>query len=91
MPRAAVENNRLSLRIRSGDKATIMRASAIAGTGMTDFMLRSSLRAARDLIAESDRIALSPRDSRRVLELIENPPAPNARLRAAARALPRRK
>ena len=32
---------------------------------------------------------LSERDSLRVLNLLENPPAPNARLLAAARTLPK--
>jgi uncharacterized protein (DUF1778 family) len=32
---------------------------------------------------------LSERDSLRVLDLLENPPAPNAKLLAAARALPK--
>ena len=39
--------------------------------------------------AERDRLdrSLSERDSLRVLELLENPPAPNARLLAAAEAI----
>ncbi|MGD0775420.1 MAG: DUF1778 domain-containing protein [Candidatus Solibacter sp.] len=39
---------------------------------------------------EADRVRLSERDSLRVLELLENPLEPNARLLAAAQALPRR-
>lgn len=35
-----------------------------------------------------DHICLSELDSLRVLELLENPPAPNAKLLAAARRLP---
>jgi uncharacterized protein (DUF1778 family) len=48
------------------------------------------LRAAKAVIAEADRVRLSARDSLRVLDLLENPPKPNARLLAAAKALPRR-
>jgi len=36
------------------------------------------------------RVKLSRRDSLRVLDLLENPPAPNAKLRRAARAMPDR-
>jgi uncharacterized protein (DUF1778 family) len=35
-------------------------------------------------------VQLSERDSLRVLALLENPPEPNARLLAAAQAVPRR-
>jgi uncharacterized protein (DUF1778 family) len=39
---------------------------------------------------EADHVKLSGRDSLRVLDLLEGPPEPNAKLLAAARALPRR-
>jgi uncharacterized protein (DUF1778 family) len=35
-------------------------------------------------------VQLSTRDSLRVLDMLENPPAPNAKLLAAARTLPKR-
>lgn len=89
MPRVAVENNsRVALRIRPEDKARIMRAAALEHTDMTDFILRNVLRAAEAVIGQSERVMLSERDSLRVLELLENPPSPNARLMAAAQALP---
>ena len=40
-------------------------------------------------VAAGDHITLSERDSLQVFNLLENPPAPNAKLLAAARALPR--
>ncbi|MBZ5642693.1 MAG: DUF1778 domain-containing protein [Acidobacteriia bacterium] len=92
MPRVAVENNsRMSLRIRAEEKALLLRAVALKHTDLTDFVLRHALRAARDVIEEADHLQLSERDSLRVLELLENPPSPNARLVAAARALPKRR
>ncbi len=90
MPRAAInDNSRVALRIRTADKALIMRAVALAQTDMTDFILRTALREAQLVIEEHERVKLSQRDSRRVLDLLENPPAPNAKLRKAARALPK--
>jgi uncharacterized protein (DUF1778 family) len=41
------------------------------------------------VIEESERIILSERDSLLVLNLLENPPAPNARLWAAIKAMPK--
>ena len=91
MPRAAVEDNsRMSLRIRPEEKALLLRAVALNHTDLTDFVLSHALRAAKDVIKEADRVQLSARDSVRVLEMLENPPAAKAKLRAAARALPRR-
>jgi uncharacterized protein (DUF1778 family) len=91
MPRVAVEDNsRVSLRIRPEEKALLLRAVALSHTDLTDFVLRHALRAAKDAVEEADHVRLSERDSLRVLDLLEHPPAPNARLLAAARALPER-
>ena len=47
---------------------------------------RMSLRIrAEDVIEEAEHVQLSERDSLRVLDLLENPPAPNAKLLAAAK------
>lgn len=89
MPRAAVEsNNRMSLRIRAEEKAVLLRAVALKHTDLTDFVLDNALRAAKDVIREAEHLQLTGRDSLRLLKLLENPPAPNARLMAAARRLP---
>jgi uncharacterized protein (DUF1778 family) len=91
MPRLAVEDNsRMSLRIRPEDKALLLRAVALNHTDLTDFVLQHALLAAKAVIEEADRLQLSRRDSLRVLDLLENPPAPNANLLASARALPKR-
>ncbi len=91
MPRVAVEgNSRMSLRIRAEEKAMLLRAVALKHTDLTDFVIRHALRAAKDVIEEADHVRLSERDSLRVLDLLENPPSPNAKLMAAAQALPRR-
>jgi uncharacterized protein (DUF1778 family) len=91
MPRIAVDDNkRINLRIRPEQKATLMRAAALRNTDLTDFVLRPALREARRVIQEAEQIVLSERDSLLVLDLLENPPAPNAKLRAAIKALPKR-
>ena len=92
MPRIAVEDNsRMSLRIRAEEKALLLRAVALNHTDLTDFVIRHAVRAAKAVIEEADHVQLSERDSLRVLDLLENPPAPNAKLLAAARALPKRR
>lgn len=89
MPRVAVQDsNRMSLRIHPADKALLLRAAAHRQTDLTTFVLRHAVEAARTVIAEAEQLALSERDSLRVLDALENPPPPNARLLAAAGALP---
>jgi uncharacterized protein (DUF1778 family) len=89
MPRTAIDNNsRMSLRIRREDKALLMRAVAYQHTDLTDFVLRNAIQAAEAVIAQAERVLLTERDSLRVLDALENPPRPNAKLLAAAKALP---
>ena len=89
MPRIAIkDNSRISLRIRPNDKALLMRAVAYTHTDLTDFVLRNAMQAAKAVIAQAEQVLFSERDSLRVLDALENPPAPNAKLLAAAHALP---
>ncbi len=89
MPRTVVDNtNRMNLRVRPEQKAVLVRAAALRNTDLTDFVLQPALREAAAVIEAADRLKLSERDSLRVLALLENPPAPNAKLRAAAAAMP---
>ncbi len=91
MPRVAVEDNsRMSLRIRSEEKTLLLRAVALQHTDLTDFVVQHAIRAAKNVIEESEQVQLSGRDSLLVLDLLENPPAPNAKLLAAAQGLPQR-
>jgi uncharacterized protein (DUF1778 family) len=81
----------MSLRIRSEEKALLLRAVALNHTDLTDFVLSHALLAAKAVVEAADHVKLSARDSLRVLNVLENPPAPNAKLRAAARALPKQR
>jgi uncharacterized protein (DUF1778 family) len=92
MPRLAVEDNsRMSLRIPAEEKTILLRAAALKRTDLTDFVRQHSLKAAKEVIEEAERLELSERDSLRVLALLEKPPKPNARLLAGAKFLRKRK
>lgn len=88
MPRAAIENNRYAMRIGATEKSRLMRAAALEQTDLKDFILRSALRAADKVIAHAEVVRLSEKDTKLLLDLLDNPPPPNARLLAAAKALP---
>ncbi len=86
MTRALTESGRIELRLRPEDKATLTRAATLNRVDLTGYILRSVLPRARADIAEAERVNLSERDSLRVLDLLENPPAANERLIRAAKA-----
>lgn len=89
MPRVAVDTSeRMNLRVKPEVKARLVRAAALRHTDLTEFVTRTALREADAVIEAAEHVKLSERDSLRVLELLENPPAPNEKMRTAARALP---
>ncbi len=92
MPRVAVEDNkRMSLRISPEEKAILLRAAVLKNKDLSEFVRQQSVEAAKAVIRDEEHVSLSRRDSLRVLELLENPPKPNAKLVSAAKALPKRK
>jgi len=89
MPRAAVDDNqRMNLRVSAETKAKLVRAATLRDTDLTNFVTQTALREAEAVIEAAEAVRLSARDHARILELLENPPKPNAKLRAAIAALP---
>lgn len=89
VPRAAIDDSkRMNLRISPDVKAKLVRAAALRNTDLTNFVTQTALREAEAVIQEAEVVKLSDRDYKRVLELLETPPRPNARMRAAIAALP---
>jgi uncharacterized protein (DUF1778 family) len=92
MPRPAAENtNRFPMQIPPAEKARLMRAAALERTSLKDFVLRNALLAAEAVIEKAERVSLDEEQTRFILDLLDNPPKPNAKLQAAARALAARK
>ena len=90
MPQIPVEtNDRMSLRIASEEKSLLMRAAALQHSNLTEFVIRNVVSIAHKVVSENERLALTERDSLHVLALLDNPPAPNDKLMAAAFALPK--
>lgn len=82
------QNSRVSLRVRADRKALLRRAASIRQCSLTDFVVETAIRAAEETIEQAERVVLSERDSLLVMAALENPPAPNEKLRRAAQALP---
>lgn len=75
---------RLEARISRDQKELFQRAE-LQGRTLTDFVVNSLEQAAVRTIEESELIRLSADDSRMFAETLLSPPAPNRKLRTAAR------
>lgn len=79
------QRERLEARLSPEQKALLERAAALEGRSLTDFVVDSAQSAALETIQRHEVIALSARDSLIFAEALMHPPAPNERLRTAAR------
>jgi uncharacterized protein (DUF1778 family) len=89
MTTASARTDRIELRATRAEKQLISEAAAHEQLDVTRFIMRNVLPVARGVVERSERIVLSNRDSRRVLQLLEKPPKPTAALIAAAKRLPK--
>ncbi|MGF1640938.1 MAG: DUF1778 domain-containing protein [Rhodospirillales bacterium] len=76
---------RIELRASKEEKRLLATAAAYERLDVTSFIMRTVLPAARNVVDRAERIVLSERDSVRVLELLETPPAPTPALLDAVR------
>lgn len=87
MTRSAVNaTSRIELRVRADQKAMIAKAAALRNLDLTGFIMNAVMPEAESIIERSEKIVLSERDSKRFLELLENPPPPTERLVRAMKA-----
>jgi uncharacterized protein (DUF1778 family) len=84
-------DDRIELRATKEEKRLLAAAAAHERLDVTSFIMRNVLPTARDIVDRAERIVLSERDSKRVLELLEHPPKPTPALLAAARRRAARK
>lgn len=78
-------DDRIELRTTQDEKRLLTAAAAHERLDVTSFIMRAALPVARDVVERAEHISLSERDSLRVLDLLENPPASTPALLAAAR------
>ncbi|WP_235025272.1 type II toxin-antitoxin system TacA family antitoxin [Caballeronia terrestris] len=90
MPRAAIDDNqRMNLRVPPEVKSRLTRAASLNHVDLTSFVTQAALREADAVIAAAEQIKLTEDSYKRVLALLEDPPEPNGKLLAAARAMPK--
>ncbi|KAF1695652.1 DUF1778 domain-containing protein [Pseudoxanthomonas koreensis] len=74
---------RLDLRLSPADKARIARAADLRGVPLSAFVRDAVLREAESIMAAELTVTLSVEESRRLLEALDAPFQPNARLKKA--------
>ena len=82
--RSDKRDDRIELRASREQKRLLTAAAAYEKLDVTTFVMRTTLPAAEKIVARNERIALSERDTLRILDLLDHPPAPPPALRAAA-------
>lgn len=79
------KEQRINLRASAAVKNTLVRAAAVSGRSLSDFIVASALDAAHSAIENHERLSLSAEDREVFLNAIFNAPAPNKELRNAAK------
>ncbi|MDQ1302624.1 MAG: hypothetical protein QG595_607 [Pseudomonadota bacterium] len=83
MGTAADKQDRIGARVPREVYETLCRAAELTGATVNQFLVQAALKEAQEVIEREEVIRLSPRDWNWLLELMDNPPRPNARLKAA--------
>ena len=77
------KQDRIGARVPHEVYETLCRAAELSGATINQFLVQSALKEAQAVIEREQVIRMSPRDWDWMLNLLENPPMPNAKLQAA--------
>lgn len=78
------KSERLELRISPDVKSEIETAAQLSRVSVSQFIADAAMQRAETVINEHNRIKLTEESWNAVMDALENPPAPNERLRRAA-------
>lgn len=77
------KQDRIGARVPHEVYQTLCRAAELSGATINQFLVQSALKEAQAVIEREQIIRMSARDWSWMLGLLENPPKPNAKLKAA--------
>lgn len=83
MGTAIAKQDRIGARVSHEVYETLCRAAELSGATVNQFLVQAALKEAQAVIEREDVIRLSPCAWNWLLDLMENPPEPNAKLKAA--------
>jgi uncharacterized protein (DUF1778 family) len=81
---------RLEARITPEQKDLFLKAAALTGRSLSDFVVASAYESAARTVRDHEAMTLSARDRQVFVAALLKPPAPGARLRKAAQRYKRR-
>ena len=76
-------NARVVARIPPRVRKTIQAAADLQGTQLNQFVVQAAYREAQEVLERETILRLNREQTRRVFALLDRPPKPNAKLRAA--------
>lgn len=77
------KHERIGARVPHEVYEKLNHAAELLGATVNQFLVQSALKEAEAVIEREQTVRLSRRDSERLLDLLDNPPKPNPRLKAA--------
>jgi uncharacterized protein (DUF1778 family) len=85
MTKAADKDDRITARVSSHTKRTIEEAADILGATMNQFIVQAAFEKAEKIVEKARTLSFSKNEVSKLLDIISNPPKPNAALRKAAK------
>ncbi len=77
---------RISTRVPKPARKTLEEAAALSGATLNQFVVQAALKEAHAVLERERFVRLSRRDAEVFFKALENPPAPNVRLKKAIAA-----
>ncbi|MCD4688092.1 MAG: DUF1778 domain-containing protein [Desulfuromonadaceae bacterium] len=82
----AAKTERITARVPENVHALLEKAAGLSGATMNQFVVQAAVDKAKKVVEDENIIRLSGESTRLFFEALEHPPAPTAKLLAAARA-----
>ncbi len=76
---------RITARVSGTVRVTLEQAAELLGATVNQFVVQTAYQEAQRVIERESIIRLSQKDARKVLALLDHPPKPNKRLKAAVK------
>ncbi len=88
VPGTGAGRGTINLRVDDGDRSLIDRAAALLGKTRTQFMIDSAKQHAADVVLDQRLFKLDADHYDAFMEVLDNPPPPDAKLRTLMRRTP---
>lgn len=77
---------RITARVSDNVRVTLEQAAELLGATVNQFVVQTAYQEAQRVIERESVIRLSQQDARKIFSLVDHPPKPNQRLKAAVKA-----